>query len=254
MDYKIKELAELSGVSARTLRYYDQIGLLKPERQEDNGYRLYGEAQVDRLQQILFYRQLGLPLEEIRRTLDSPSYARSQALEAHLALLRQQQEELNAVIRNVEKTICSLKGECSMSDKEKFEGFKQELIRKNNEQYGEEVIAKYGKENLDESNRKLSNMSEAQWQGQQELSERIFTLLAKAMEKQDPACAEALEVADCHRQWLCLFWKDGLYNKQAHRGMAEMYVADERFTAYYDSRLGEGGAAFLKEAIYHYTK
>ena len=70
MDYKIKELAELSGVSARTLRYYDQIGLLKPERQEDNGYRVYGEAQVDRLQQILFYRQLGLPLEEIRRTLD----------------------------------------------------------------------------------------------------------------------------------------------------------------------------------------
>mgnify|MGYP002513692382 CR=1 FL=1 len=67
MDYKIKELAELSGVSARTLRYYDQIGLLKPERQEDNGYRLYGEAQVDRLQQILFYRQLGMPLEEIRR-------------------------------------------------------------------------------------------------------------------------------------------------------------------------------------------
>ena len=254
MDYKIKELAELSGVSARTLRYYDQIGLLKPERQEDNGYRLYGEAQVDRLQQILFYRQLGMPLEEIRRTLDSADYDRSQALEAHLVLLRQQQEELNAVIRNVEKTICSLKGECSMSDKEKFEGFKQELIRKNNEQYGEEVIAKYGKENLDESNRKLSNMSEAQWQGQQELSERIFALLAKAMEKQDPACAEAMEAADCHRQWLCLFWKDGLYNKQAHRGMAEMYVADERFTAYYDSRLGEGGAAFLKEAIYHYTK
>ena len=254
MDYKIKELAELSGVSARTLRYYDQIGLLKPERQEDNGYRLYGEAQVDRLQQILFYRQLGMPLEEIRRTLDSADYDRSQALEAHLALLRQQQEELNAMIRNVEKTICSLKGECSMSDKEKFEGFKQELIQKNNEQYGEEVIAKYGKENLDESNRKLSNMSEAQWQGQQELSERIFTLLAKAMEKQDPTCAEAMEAADCHRQWLCLFWKDGLYNKQAHRGMAEMYVADERFTAYYDSRLGEGGAAFLKEAIYHYTK
>ncbi len=254
MDYKIKELAELSGVSARTLRYYDQIGLLKPTRQEDNGYRLYGEAQVDRLQQILFYRQLGLPLEEIRRTLDSADFDRSQALEAHLALLRQQQEELNLLIRNVEKTICSLKGEYSMNNKEKFEGFKQELIRKNNEQYGDEVIAKYGKENLDESNRKLLGMSEEQWKGQQELSERIFTLLVAAMEKRDSACAEALEAADCHRQWLCLFWKDGLYSKQAHRGIAEMYVADERFTKFYDSRLGEGGAQFLHDAIYNYTK
>ena len=253
MGYKIKELAELSGVSARTLRYYDQIGLLIPLRQAENGYRLYGEQQVDRLQQILFYRQLGMPLEEIRRTLDSAEYDRSRALEEHLAALRKQQEQLHDLIRNVEKTICSLKGEYSMSDKEKFEGFKQGLIQKNNEQYGEEVIAKYGKENLDESNRKLMNMSEAQWKGQQELSERIFTLLAAAMEKNDPACAEALEAADCHRQWLCLFWKDGLYNKQAHRGMAEMYVADERFTEFYDSCLGEGGAKFLRDAIYNFT-
>lgn len=254
MDYRIKELAELSGVSARTLRYYDQIGLLKPERQEENGYRIYGKQQVDRLQQILFYRQLGMPLEKIRKTIDSPGYDRNRALEEHLAVLRQQQEELSCLIRNVEKTICSLKGECSMSDREKFEGFKQELIRKNNEQYGEEVIAQYGQENLDESNRKLSDMSEKQWQDQQELSERIFDLLEAAMEKQDPACAEALEAAECHRQWLCLFWKDGLYNKQTHRALAEMYVADERFTAFYEKRLGKGAAGFLKEAIYNYTK
>ena len=254
MDYKIKELAELSGVSARTLRYYDQIGLLKPERQEDNGYRLYGEAQVDRLQQILFYRQLGLPLEEIRRTLDSPSYDRSQALEEHLALLRQQQEELNAMIRNVEKTICSLKGECSMSDKEKFEGFKQDLIRKNQEQYGAEVTAKYGKEALEESNRRLANMSEGQWHDQESLNEAIFAFLKEAMDQGDPSCEAAQKAADLHRQWLCMFWKEGLYSKAAHRGMAEMYVADERFREYYDSRLGAGGAAFLQEAILLYTK
>ena len=253
MAYQIKELAELSGVSARTLRYYDQIGLLKADRQEENGYRLYGEHQVDRLQQILFYRRLGMPLEEIRRTLDAPNYDRRQALEEHLSSLLAQQEQLSHLIQNVEKTICSLKGEYSMSDKEKFEGFKQELIRKNNEQYGEEVIAKYGKENLEESNRKVSAMSEEQWQGQEKLSERIIALLKAAMEKNDPSCVEAWEAADCHRQWLCLFWKDGLYSKQAHRGMAEMYVTDERFTAFYDRRLGEGGAKFLRDAIYNYT-
>ena len=141
-----------------------------------------------------------------------------------------------------------------MSDREKFDGFKRELIQKNNEKYGDEVIAKYGKEHLDESNRKLMGMSEEQWKGQEALSERIFTLLAQAMEKKDPSCTEAQEAADCHRQWLCLFWKAGLYSKQAHRGMAEMYLADERFTQFYDSRLGEGGAKLLHDAIYLYTE
>ena len=254
MDYQIKELAELSGVSTRTLRYYDQIGLLKPLRKDANGYRLYGPEQVDRLQDILFYRQLELPLEEIKHILDGEGFDRQRSLEQHLFLLEQQQNQLSQLIHTVKQTIESLKGECTMSDKEKFDGFKKELVRKNQEQYGDEVIAKYGKENLDESNRKLMSMSEQQWQGQQELSERIFTLLEEAMKKKDPSCAEAQEAADCHRQWLCLFWKDGLYSKQAHRGMAEMYVADERFTQFYDSRLGEGGAAFLRAAIYAYTE
>lgn len=254
MDYRIKELAELSSVSTRTLRYYDQIGLLKPLCKEENGYRLYGPEQVDRLQDILFYRQLELPLEEIKQILDADGFDRQSSLEKHLSLLEQQKRQLDRLICTVQQTLSSLKGEYDMSDKEKFEAFKQELIRKNNDQYGEEVIEKYGKENLDESNRKLMNMSEEQWKGQQELSDRIFSLLAEAMKKNDPSCAEAQEAADCHRQWLCLFWKSGLYNKQAHRGMAEMYVADERFTQFYDSRLGKGGAEFLRAAIRIYTE
>ena len=132
-------------------------------------YRGYDSAQVDRLQEILFYRQLGMPLEEIRNLLDTASYDREKYLQLHLSALKQQQNQLNLLIQNVEKTLLSLKGEITMSDKEKFEGFKQELIRKNNEQYGEEVIAKYGKENLDESNRKVAAMSEGQWNAQQEL-------------------------------------------------------------------------------------
>lgn len=252
--YKISELAQLSGVSTRTLRYYDEIGLLKPAQVGENGYRGYDSAQVDRLQEILFYRQLGMPLEEIRNLLDTASYDREKSLQQHLSALKQQQNQLNLLIQNVEKTLLNLKGEIIMSDKEKFEGFKQELIRKNNEQYGEEVIAKYGKENLDESNRKVAAMSEGQWNAQQELSEKIFTLLAEAMKENDPSCKAAQEAADCHRQWLCMFWKDGLYSKQAHRGIAEMYVYDERFTKFYNERLGEGGAEFLRDAIRIYTE
>ena len=254
MDYKVKELAELSGVSPRTLRYYDQIGLLKPEKNRENGYRLYQSKQVDRLQQILFYRRLGLSLENIKEILDAPDFDRQRSLEKHLSALLQQQEELGLLIKNVKQTLRSLKGEIIMSDKEKFEGFKRELIQQNNDRYGQEVADRYGREALEESNRKVAGMSPEQWQKQQDLSEEIFQLLAQAMEDGDPSCDAAQKAADLHRQWLCMFWKDGLYSKQAHRGMGEMYVADPRFTDYYDRRLGQGGARFLRDTIEIYTK
>lgn len=253
MNYKVKELAELSGVSVRTLHWYDRIGLLTPQR-EENGYRSYSTAQVDRLQEILFYRQMGIPLEEIKMLLSAPDYDRKKTLYGHLNSLRQQQEQLELLIRNVEKTLSALEGECVMSDKEKFEGFKQELIAKNRQKYGAEVIEKYGEEALKDSEKKLSAMSEKQWNNQEELSEEIFRLLAVAMEKQDSSCEEALKAADLHRQWLCFFWKEGMYSAMMHRNMGEMYVADERFTEFYDKRLGKGGAEFLRDAIYNYTK
>lgn len=254
MEYQIKELAELSGVSPRTLRYYDEIGLLRPERDAENDYRIYQEEQVDRLQQILFYRQLGLGLEEIRRALDDPSYSREESLKSHLSALKQQKEQLEILIHTVEQSLRAVKGEIAMGDKEKFEGFKQELIRNNEEQYGEEVVKKYGKEALEESNRKLSGMTEEQWQKQEQLAAEIITCLKQAMEQQDPGSEAAQKAADCHRQWLCLFWKEGLYSKETHRGMAEMYTADERFKAYYEERAGVGAADMLKAAIEIYTK
>ncbi len=252
--YKVQELAKLSGVSARTLRYYDKIGLLHPAMVAENGYRLYDTEQVDRLQEILFYRRMALPLEEIKALLDASDYDRKSSLEEHLSELKAQQANLDLLIHTVEKTLSSLKGECTMTDKEKFEGLKQKLIRENEEKYGAEVSEKYGETALKESNKKLSGMSEEQWQKQEALAEEIFSLLEEAMKTADPACEAAQKAADCHRQWVCIFWKEGLYSKASHRGLAEMYVADERFTAYYDDRLGRGTAQFLKDAIYHYTK
>ncbi len=252
--YRVQELAQLSGISARTLRYYDQIGLLYPSKVGENGYRFYDTAEVDRLQQILFYRQLGLPLEEIKALLDTPDYDRERSLSEHLSTLKARQEQLTLLIRNVEKTLSNLKGECTMKDKEKFEGLKLKLIQENEEKYGAEVAEKYGRSVIEESNRKLSGMSEEQWKKQESLVEEIFSLLEEAIKVGDPSCEAAQKAADLHRQWICLFWKDGVYSKESHRGLAEMYAADERFTAYYDERLGKGGAAFLRDTIYHYTK
>ena len=253
MEYKINQLAQISGVTTRTLRYYDEMGLLSPERVSTNGYRVYRQEQVDKLQQILFYRELGVALHDIKAILSAPEFDRQKALEQHLSALKTRRENINRLIENVTKTIHSIKEGIPMSDKEKFEGFKQDLIKQNADKFGEEVAAKFGKEAVDASNQKLAGITEAQWQKQQSLSEQIFILLEKAITVGDPACPEAQQAADLHRQWLCLFWPEGMYSGQAHLALAEGYVSDERFTAFYDDKLGNGTAQFLRDAIAIYV-
>ncbi|HSN94418.1 MAG TPA: MerR family transcriptional regulator [Anaerolineaceae bacterium] len=254
MQYKVNELSKLSGVSTRTLRYYDQIGLLEPENVGSNGYRLYGQSQVDKLQQILFYRELGLALDEIKDIVNRPGFDPETSLEGHLVALQKKREQLDMLIRNVKNTINALKEGDEMSDEDKFEGFKQNLIKENTRKYGPEITKKYGASIVEASNHKLADMTQAQWQEQESLSKSIFEFLAIAMVKNDPACYEAQKAADLHRQWLRMFWKDGAYSKQAHLLLAEMYVSDPRFTAFYDDKLGKGTAQLLRDAVAIYTK
>lgn len=253
MEYKVNELAKLSGISTRTLRYYDEIGLLTPERVDTNGYRVYKQEHVNKLQQILFYRELGVPLDEIKQIITAPDFDRQISLEHHLSALTNRREKINLLIENVTKTIQSIKEGTIMSDHEKFEGFKQNLIKQNTGKYGDEVVEKFGKDVVDDSNKKLAGMTEKQWKTQESLSESIFILLEKAIKVGDPSCKEAQEAADLHRQWICLFWKDGMYSKQAHLALAEGYVTDSRFTAFYDDKLGSGTAKFFRDAIAVYV-
>ena len=118
MEYTIKQLADLSGVTPRTLRWYDREGLLRPGRVTEAGYRIYGPKEVDRLQEILFYRELGFSLADIRRLLDDPAYDRQAALQSHLAELKARRARLDGIILTVQKTIAEAKGGCKMSDKE----------------------------------------------------------------------------------------------------------------------------------------
>lgn len=137
-----------------------------------------------------------------------------------------------------------------MSDQEKFEGFKQKLVEENEEKYGKEIRNKYGDEAIDRSNRKIMNMTKEQHEELNALSKELTETLSAAFKTGDPAGQLAQKAADLHRQWLCFFWNN--YTKEAHAGVAQMYVNDEKFTAYYD-RQQSGTAAFLRDAILIYT-
>lgn len=248
--YTVHELAALSGVTVRTLHHYDELGLVRARRAA-NGYRRYGPAEVDRLQQVLLYREAEMPLADIKRLLDDPAFDPREALAGHLRELRGRRERIEGLIASVEKTLASLEGSEPMKDGEKFEAFKRGLVDENEKAYGEEVRERWGDEAADASNAKLMGMTEEQYRQTQELSEQIREAVLAGMAVGDPAGEDGRRAADLHRQWLCAFWKDGTYSKQAHAGLAEMYVADERFKAYYEA-WAPGAAEFLRDAVKAY--
>ncbi|KON89926.1 MerR family transcriptional regulator [Sporosarcina globispora] len=250
MEYTVQKLAKLAGVSSRTLRYYDEIGILKPARTNSSGYRIYGQQEVDGLQQILFYRELGVSLDQIKEIITAPAFDAADALKEHREKLLEKRKQLDLLITNVEKTIASAEGRTTMSDKEKFEGFKKKMIEDNEKQYGKEIREKYGNEMVDNSNAKLMNMTQEEHGAVTQLAEEVNSTLAQAMETGDPAGGLAQKAADLHKQWITFYWNE--YSKEAHAGLAEMYVADERFKAYYD-KIRPGAAEFLRDAINVYT-
>lgn len=250
MEYTVQGLGRLAGISTRTLRYYDEIGLLKPTRINSSGYRIYGEREVNRLQQIMFYRELGVSLDEIKEILSSPTFDALTALKEHKEKLMIKKLQLESLIENVSKTIMAAEGGIAMSNKEKFQGFKDRLIDENEKKYGKEIREKYGEEAVEKSNKLFKNMSEDQYSRMEALGKEIMTTLKEAFDTGDPAGDLAQKVADLHRQWLGFTWSS--YSKEAHAGLAEMYVADARFTAYYD-KVCPGATKFLRDAILIYA-
>lgn len=246
MEYTVGALASLAGVSTRTLRYYDKLGLLKPETINESGYRLYGEAQVDRLQQILFYRELDVELDTIKRILDAPSFEQGEALEAHLFALSERRDRLNALIETVKKTMAARKGEITMTDNQKFEAFKQNMIDENERKYGAEVRARYGDKAADESNAKISAMTKEQYEDTEALRKAVNEAIREAFASGDPEGELAQKACAMHKEWLMRYWSE--YSPEAHMGVAQMYVDDPRFAAYYDA-IAPGCAQFLRDAI-----
>jgi len=231
-------------------RYYDESGILKPARINSSGYRIYGQAEVDRLQQILFYRELGVSLASIKDIVTDPAFDAVKALREHRARLLEKRERLDLLIASVDKTIAYEEGEREMSDQEKFAAFKQKMIDENEQKYGKEIREKYGEEVVDKSNQKFGAMSKEQYEESVRLGQEVLDTLYAAFKTGDPSGELAQKAADLHRRWLCFYWDS--YTKEAHAGVAQMYVDDERFTAFYDKEQS-GAAAFLRDAVFIYT-
>lgn len=249
MEYSMNRLTKLAGISPRSLRYYDEIGLLKPARVADSGYRFYGQAQVDALQQILLYREMGFSLQEIKRLLSSPDFNRAQAFESHLTSLQEKRERLDRLIENVRKSLAEMKGEIKMSDQEKFVGFKQKLIVENEQRYGKEIRETYGEEAVKAAHDRIGKLSQEVYDHAERLRLDFEQQLLAAFETGDPAGALAQQACDLHRQWLCVYSPH--YSKEYHKGLADMYVADQRFRVNYD-KLAPGCTEFLRDAIHIY--
>ncbi len=248
MEYTISKLARLSGVSARTLRYYDEIDLLKPKRLSSSGYRIYGQEEIDLLQQILFYKELAFSLEDIRHIIHGENFDIHHALEHHLIQLNQEKQRLEQLIQTVEKSIQAKKGERNMTDKEKFEAFKKDQLRRNEEQFGEEIREKYGEEVVEQSHEKVSNLSEEQYHEIQQLSEAVNELLTRATKEGKPESELGQEVAALHQEWIKQAWPDGYYTEEKHYQLSVMYLEDPRFKAYYE-KLAPGAAEYLNQAL-----
>ncbi|UDN60954.1 MerR family transcriptional regulator [Clostridioides sp. ES-W-0016-02] len=251
MEYTVQKLSKIAGISTRTLRYYDEIELLKPLKINSSGCRIYGQNEVNKLQQILFYRELGISLENIKNIINSPTFDSLSALKQHHSKLLAKRKQIDLLIENVTKTIALKEGKYIMTDLEKFEGFKEKMIDENEKNYGTEIREKYGEDVINQSNRKFKNMSKKDYEDWQDLSTEIISKLKKAFKTGDASNELSQEVARLHHKWLSYTWN--AYSKEAHAALAQMYVDDERFTSYYDKEQ-PGLAKFLRDSIVFYTR
>ncbi len=246
-EYTVQALAKIAGISVRTLHWYDEIGLLRPCRVTQAGYRMYGAHEVDLLQQILFYRALGVPLKKITALMHAPAFDRLAALKNHRTAILAQKQRLDALLSTLDKTILNEKGEYTMTDTEKFEGFKQQLVAENEQKYGAEAREKYGDAAVNASNANMMGLTQQQYESMKQLGDEINVRLENAVQAgADPKGEEGQKIVALHKNWLCCTWET--YTAAAHVGVAQMYVADARFTEYYDSRVS-GCAQFLCDAI-----
>ena len=242
--FTVKQLSKLAGVTPRTLHHYDAIGLLKPSRVGDNGYRYYGEESLLRLQQILFYRELGFPLEDIKKLMGRRDFDVVGALYGHKEALQNQVTRLNRLIHTVDNTIKHLKGNIIMSEKGFFEGFSEEQ----QEQYAAEAEKLYDPETVRESNRKWKTYSAAKKETILAEGNAVYVDMIAAMPK-GAASPEAQAIVERWRKHMDYFWTPNLDQLLA---LANGYNDDPRFKANFD-KMHPQLAEFMGEAVKVYV-
>lgn len=243
MALKVKEVADLVGISVRTLHHYDEIGLLTPDETSESGYRLYSDQNLEMLQQILFFRELDFPLKKIKEIISSPKFDRLEALELHRQVLREKRARIDSMLATIDKTIRHYKGEIEMTNQEKFAGF-----RFGENPYEEEARKRWGDEAVDRSNARINGMSKAEQKALEDTMNEIYRKLA-TLRHGSPASAEAQAAIG---EWYDFLKTLGEYSLDAFKGLGQMYVDDERFTKNID-QFGEGLAKFMCAAMAVYA-
>lgn len=245
MSYTVKQLADLAGISRRSLHYYDEIGLLRPTAYGENGYRYYGEEALLRLQQILFYRELGFSLEQIRGILERPDFDLVQALEAHRLALLGKMERLERLIETIEKTIQHIKGEITMEDLEFYKGFDEERQKRYTEQarerYGEEAMAKTKDWNAYTPAQKNAILAEGH-----EINMGIVANMDKGYDSPEVQ----YWIGRWHNAINTYFYECSL---EVFEALGHGYNQDNEFTEFYES-IHPGLAAFMEQAMTHYCQ
>lgn len=251
-QYSVKELSKLAGVSIRTLHHYDSIGLLKPSSRTEAGYRAYGEPELLRLQQILFYKELDFPLHEIRSILDDPGFDVVSALSNHRKLLKARKLRLATLMATITKTIDHLKKENIMLQPEElYLGFSKET----GQTYRRQAIEKYGIEAVETSENQLRKYSKAQLAQLKQEQETIAAALAD-LQAEDPESAKVQKLIAVHYKNIRKFWgtseaKDK--QAEAYEGLGQLYVNDDRFTQR-DGKPQPEFALFLSKAMSHFAR
>lgn len=233
---KVSEVARLARVSVRTLHHYDEIGLLTPTERTEAGYRLYSTADLERLQEILFYRELGFSLDEIRELMSEPNLDRGEVLRRQRALVGDQIRKLESIAALIDRTIDEIEGEAKMTTEEMFAVF------------GDEVKQKWGRTDAyAESNRRTKNYSKDDWKrfaaDSREINERIAALIDEGVPAGDPRAMDAVEQ---HRLLIDRWFYP--CSREMHAALGRMYVSDPRFTANYE-KTRSGMAQYMCDAI-----
>jgi DNA-binding transcriptional MerR regulator len=240
----VGEVAALAGVTVRALHHYDRIGLVSPSARTSAGYRQYAAADLDRLHQVLLYRELGFPLEEVAALLDDPAADPAAHLRRQHALLRERLERTQAMVAAVEKEMEAQQMGISLTPEERFEVFGEH----DPAQYDAEVEERWGETDAyAQSKRKTSAYTKDDWVRMKAETDDIQRRFAEAMQSGAAADSDrAMDVAEEHRQHITRWFYD--CPPQMHAGLGRMYVEDERFTANYE-RTAPGLAQYVSTAV-----
>lgn len=244
MSYTIHQVAEGAGISVRTLHYYDEIGLLTPARVKSNGYRQYEQEELLKLQQILFFRELDFPLNEIQKILSSPTFNTQQALRDQKKLLELKRKRLNGLLKTIDKTITSIVKKTTMSDKDIYGSFNNDEM----DQYTKEAKERWGNtEAYRQSQEQVKKMTKEDFARVQKENDELLLKIIAVMDK-EPGSPEVLTLIAQHYNSLRTFYEPNL---KLYHGLADMYISDPRFTAFYEKR-HEGLAQFMHDAMIAY--